>query len=170
MAAGHRASVIAVASLIAMQQGCCLLGNKDEATHTDHELAECGLALKLPSHFGKPSHGAGCSYEWTANAGETVLRLESALPGDKGQNADPKTAMPTQTVDYARSTKFGALPAKERRTQESMGAKRRIVWTAFIEGPKGAVNLKVMMVQTETPDEFGESFWTNLRKRWVQPL
>ena len=161
--------LVTVASL-ALLQGCCLIGKKDEATHTDHQLVECGLAVKLPSHFGKPTHGSGCSYEWTANEGETTMRVQSALPGDHGQETEAKTAGPTQKVDFARETKFGGLPAKERRTQEDLGAKRRIVWTAFIEGPKGAVNLKVIMVQTETPDEFGQSFWDNLRKRWIQPL
>lgn len=166
----HRGALAAALAVASALSGCCLIGSREEATHVDHQLVECGLSLKLPSHFGRPAHGEGCSYDWSANEGATLLGVRGALPGDRGQQTEAATVMPGQSVDFARATKFGGLPARERRTQEAFGDQRRIVWTAFVEGPKGAVNLKLTMVQAETPDEFGQSFWDNLRKRWLKPL
>ncbi|HQP39072.1 MAG TPA: hypothetical protein PLI95_28005 [Polyangiaceae bacterium] len=160
-------TVLALGLTVA-SQGCCS-SKSAESGNTVHSLPECGIELELPNHFGKPTHTKGCAYDWTANESMTLLGVTGALPGDTGKETEASTAMPGQVVDYARPATFGALPGKERRTQQKMGAQNRAVWTGFFTGPKGGVNLKVTAVQKYTADEFGEAFWKNLRTRWVRP-
>lgn len=147
-------------------QGCCC----GDGGNTEHKLSECGIRLTLPNHFNQPKHGSGCDYEWTANHDETTLRITSALPGDKGTNTKKKTAMTGQRVDYARKAKFGNLSGRERRTQGMLGPRNRAVWTGFVKGPKGNLDIKLTMLQEFSADEFGESFWQNIRTHWVKPL
>ena len=145
-------------------------GGSASSGNTRHEMPDCGIALELPSHFGQPTHGTGCAYDWTGNGGMTLLSVTAALPGDPGNETDPATAMPGQVVDYARDATFGGLPGKERRTQQKVGEQNRAVWTGFFQGPKGALNIKVATIQKESADEFGEQFWQNIRSRWVHAL
>ena len=145
-------------------------GGSASSGSTRHEMPECGIALELPSHFGQPTHSTGCLYDWTGNGGMTLLGVRAALPGDTGQETEEGTVMPGQVVDYARAAVFGGMSGKERRTQQSVGAQNRAVWTGFFQGPKGALNIKVSTIQKESADEFGEPFWQNIRSRWIQPL
>jgi len=163
-----RSLKVVVLSLVLVAQGCCS-PKRAESGNTVHPLPECGIELELPNHFGKPTHTTGCAYDWTGEGGMTLLSVVGALPGDTGQETEASTAMPGQVVDYARSATFGGMPGKERRTQQKMGAQNRAVWTGFFTGPKGGMNLKVASIQKYTADEFGETFWKNLRERWVRP-
>ena len=135
-----------------------------------HEMPECGIALELPSYFGEPSRSEGCRYQWSAHEGLTTFEISPVLPNDPGLDTNADTAMPMQTVDYAREAAFGGLPGRERRTQERLGARNRAVWIGFLEGPKGNLYLKLILVQEETADEFGEAFWRNLRTNLIRPL
>jgi hypothetical protein len=166
----NAASALATIGVALALSGCCALGGKADSGNQAHELAECGIVLELPNHFGKPVHGSGCAYEWSANEGTTTLAVTGALPGDNGQETEAKTAMPGQTVDYARDASFGTLAGRERRTQEKLGPQNRCVWTGFVRAPKGNVNVKLVMVQKYTADEFGEPFWRNVRTSWLRPL
>ena len=150
-------------------QASCF-GGSASSGQTRHTLPECGIALELPSHFGQPTHSAGCAYDWTGDGGMTLLSVAAALPGDTGQETDEGTAMPGQVVDYARAATFGGFPGRERRTQQEVGAQNRAVWTGYFQGPKGALNIKVATIQKESADEFGEPFWQNIRSRWIQAL
>jgi hypothetical protein len=151
--------LLAIATLAAG----CSSSKSPESGAAGQPLPEHGLVLALPAHFGKPTSSSG-SYEWTANEGLTTLRIATAgAPGAEAR------AMPGQTVDYSRATSLGGLPATERRTQEKIGVKRRIVWTGIMQGPKGRVEVKLTMIQAESPEEFGETFWKNLRG-WIRTL
>lgn len=155
--------------VVLVSQASCF-GGSASSGNSRHEMPECGIVLELPNHFGQPTHSTGCVYEWNGNGGMTLLGVTAALPGDTGQETDEGTVMPGQVVDYARAATFGGMPGKERRTQQSMGAQNRAVWTGFFQGPKGALNIKVSTIQKGSADEFGEPFWLNIRSRWIHPL
>lgn len=163
-------AAIAVCALLglALASACCLPGGPP--ANVRHLLTDCGLALELPAHFGQPVHAGGCQYQWTTDEGLTTLEIAAALPNDPGLATQSDLLMPGQSVDYARETTFGGLPGRERRTQEQLGAQIRCVWTGFLAGPQGNLNIKLIAVQPMSPDEFGEAFWQNLRTRLIQPL
>jgi len=137
-------------------------------THVRHELSDLSLAVELPPHFGQPSRSLAGAWAWSADEGLTTFEVAPALPGDQGIETLADTVMPGQTVDYARAAEIGGMSGRERRTQEPLGAMNRAVWTGFVEGPRGNLTLKLIIVQPESADEFGEAFWRNLTTNLIQ--
>lgn len=157
--------------MLLLLQGCCSSGCcSSKSGETIHILTECGIQLELPNHFGNPKHSPGCFYDWIAEEGKTSLSVTAALPGDTGQAAEASTAMAGENVDYAKSTTFGGLSGKERRTQQKVGEQTRAVWTGFFTGPKGGINLKIASIQEYSADQFGETFWKSLQERRIRPI
>jgi hypothetical protein len=149
MRARHALSLCA-----ALLAGACTSSQAPSTGRTPHPLPEHGLSVELPDHFGRPTSTGG-AYEWTANGGLTTLRVAGGGP--------VSAVMPGQTVDYERDARFGPWAGREQRTQERLGNRRRITWTGNAKGPRGPIELKLIMLQAEPPEEFGESFWQNLR-------
>jgi len=139
-------------------------------TRVRHELPDLGVAVELPPHFGQSVRSVSGAHAWSFNDDLTTFEIAPALPGDQGIETQPDTVMPGQLVDYAREAEIGGMPGRERRTQEPLGAMNRAVWTGFVEGPRGNLTLKLIMVQPESADEFGEAFWRNLTTNLIQRL